>query len=308
MSLDACLPEHLRGPTTTITRVSTGLSGAGVYRVDAQGQAFVLKVALENEPLDVWQLRAAIQQSAASAGVAPRVIHIDPARRAIVTELVADRSFPAFFAHPGSREAAIILLGRTLRRVHDLPVPRQAAPSDPRGFLRALSDDLASFAVPRFVREAVVRVLAEEPPRSDRAPVLSHNDVNPSNLVFDGERLLLLDWDTAAPNDPYFDLAAVAVFLRMDEPTCNALLTAYDGPPVTVLPERFAYSRRLVAALCGSLFLHLARGTGHRGGDVTVEAAPSLVDCYARMRTGELALATADGKWSFGLALIKEAS
>ena len=102
------------------------------------------------------------------------------------------------------------------------------------------------------------------PPASARRSS-SHNDVNPTNLVYDGEKLLLLDWETAGPNDPFYDLAAIAVFLRMDEGTCLRLLAAYDGEPVAELPARFAYNRRLVAVLCGTAFLHLARHGGHAG-------------------------------------------
>jgi hypothetical protein len=55
VSLEACLPADLRGPTTTITRIAAGLSGAGVYRVEDAGQAFVLKIAGEGEPLAGWR-------------------------------------------------------------------------------------------------------------------------------------------------------------------------------------------------------------------------------------------------------------
>ena len=59
MSLEACLPADLRGPTTTITRIAAGLSGAGVYRVEAAGQAFVLKISDETQPLaDSWAIRS----------------------------------------------------------------------------------------------------------------------------------------------------------------------------------------------------------------------------------------------------------
>jgi len=104
----------------------------------------------------------------------------------------------------------------------------------------------------------------------------SHNDMNPSNLVFDGERLLLLDWDMAGPNDPFYDLAAVAMFLRMDDPTASALIAAYDAAPPAALPDGFVYARRLVAALCATIFLHLARHAGHAGGDIPADRAPTL--------------------------------
>lgn len=138
--------------------------------------------------------------------------------------------------------------------------------------------------------------------------MLSHNDVHPANMVFDGERLLLLDWDAAGANDPCFDLAAVSVFLRMDEATFASLLAAYDGEPVAALPARFRYFRRLAAVMCGANFLDIARQSGHAGatGDETLESAPSLTEFYGRMMSGALSIGAPDGQWQFGLALVKE--
>ncbi|MDB4954949.1 MAG: hypothetical protein JWO36_2518 [Myxococcales bacterium] len=305
MSLEACLPAELRGPTTTITRIAAGLSGAGVYRVDAAGQAFVLKVASESEALVDWRRRLHIQELAAKAGLGPRVIHVDDASRAVVTAFVVDRSFPAFYFDPRTREAALAQLGRTVRRVHELPLPSDADASNPRELLAAVWSELASFAVPVFVGEAVQRALTEEPPALERALVLSHNDVNPSNVIYDGEQVLLLDWNAAGKNDPFYDLAAISIFLRMDEGTCQRLLAAYDGQPST-LSSRFWYTRRLVAALCGATFLRLARDSGHAGAaGETLDSTPSLGDFYQRMRAGLLSPATGEGQWWFGLALVK---
>jgi len=308
VSLEDCLPANLQGPATTITRIAAGLSGAGVYRVEAAGETFVLKISGEGEPLARWASKLHIQQLAANAGVAPRVVHADEARRAVVSAFVVDRSFPAFYGDPRTHEAALVQLGRMVRRVHELPLPPAADSRDPVEFLATIwSGFEASFPLPAFVGEAVQRVLAEQPPARERALVLSHNDINPPNLVYDGENLLLLDWETAGPNDPLHDLAAISVFLRMDEAACLKLLAAYDGEPASRLPARFAYSRRLVAVLCGTLFLHLASRGGYAGaaGDVTLEATPALGDLYQRMRSGALSVATGEGQWWFGLALVK---
>ena len=309
MSIEACLPPDLRGPTTTITKVSAGLSGAGVYRVDAAGQAFVLKISDESQPVADWRRTLHIRHCAADAGLSPRIVHADEARRAVVSEFVVDRSFPAFYRNPGTHEAALALLGRTLRRVHELPLPPDAVSKDQQAFLQDIWSGLTNdFAVPGFAADAVRRMLVEEPPASERAVVLSHNDVNPTNLIFDGENILLLDWETAAPNDPFFDLAAVSVFLRMDEETCGKLLAAHDGESVSRLPDRFTYDRRFAAVLCGALFLHLARQRGHAGatGDETIESTPWLGDFYKRLMSGALRIDSAEGQWWFGLALLKE--
>jgi thiamine kinase-like enzyme len=307
VSLELCLPTDLRGPATTITKVAAGLSGAGVHRVEAAGQSFVLKISSKDEPLARWHQKVHIQQLAANAGLSPRVIHTDEARRAVVSAFVVDRSFPAFYLNPTTRETALGQLGRTLRRVHDLPLSPDATARNPREFLADLWSGLEDFALPAFVGDAARRVLNEDAPARDRALVLSHNDVNPSNIVYDGENLLLLDWETAGPNDPFYDLAGISVFARMDDDTCQRMLAAYDGAPVSSLPARFAYNRRLVAALCGAMFLYMARLGGHAGatGAETLDSTPSLGEFYQRMQSGSLSAATPEGQWFFGLALVK---
>jgi len=307
--LQDCLPAQLQGPGARITRVAAGLSGAGVYRVEAESGSFVLKLAGMAEPSATWQRRCQTQALAAQAGLAPAIVHVDEPRRAVLSEFVVDRSFPMYYGDPRTREAAIAKLGSMLSRLHALPLPLDAEPKLPRDVLTGIWSGLsAQFPLPSFAAEAVQRVLSEAPPASDRSPVLSHNDVNPTNLVYDGEGLLLLDWDTTGPNDPLYDPAAISVFLRMDERSCLALLSAYEARALSRLPERFGYNRRLVAALCGAVFLHLARHAGHPGvsDGETLESTLSLGDLYQQFRTGAQSVATGAGKWRFGLALLKE--
>jgi aminoglycoside phosphotransferase (APT) family kinase protein len=307
MTLEDCLPPDLRAPATTITPIAAGLSGAGVYRVERDGRAFVLKVAGAAEEDGEWRGALEIQRLAADAGLAPAIVHVDEARRAVLTVFVADRSFAPLYLDPGTREGALTLLGRTVRRIHTLPVPAAARVRDPRAFLIQLSAGLRGFALPPFAGEAIERVLAEDPPPRDGALVLGHNDLNPTNFIYDGEALLVLDWAAAGPMDASYDLAVLAVFLRMDEGTCLTLLSAYDGAPATALPARFIYSRQLAAALAGAMQLFIARQMKHPGAtDATLDSTPALGEFYQRMRAGELQVGTADGQWAFGLALLKE--
>ncbi|MDI1444321.1 phosphotransferase [Polyangium sp. 6x1] len=308
MTLEDLLPPNLRGPTTTITRIAAGLSGAGVYRVDAAGESFVLKVAAESEGEGDWRKTLHIQRLAADAGLAPRIVHVDEPRRAVLTAFVADRSFGAFYRDPRTHEAAVAELGRTVRRIHALPIPEGALARDARAFLLQIwGESMAGFALPGFARDAVERLLAEAPPAPEGAPVLGHNDLNPSNLVYDGASIVVLDWAAAGPNDGFYDLAVLSVFLRMDEGTCLRLLSAYHDQPLAALPDRFTYTRRLAAALAGTMQLHLARQMKHAGatGADTLESTPSLGEFYQRMATGALKIGTADGQWAFGLTLLK---
>jgi thiamine kinase-like enzyme len=304
-NVDACLPPALQGPDTTIVRIRAGLSGAGVYRVQAAGQVFVLK-ASPSAPLADFERTLRQLRLAADAGLAPSIVHVDAERRAILSAFVVERSFPSFYFSPQTRPAALELLGRTLRRLHDLPAPEQPSKT-PEEFLGEVWSRLSTAGpLPGFVHEAISRVRDEPAPARERALVLSHNDVNPTNLAFDGERLFLLDWDTSGQNDPFYDLATISVFLRMEADECRALLAAHDGASVSVLPERFRYNQRLAAVLCGAMFLQLARSAGHAGANgETLASSPSLSDFYQRARSGAVAFASPAGQWEFGLALIK---
>jgi aminoglycoside phosphotransferase (APT) family kinase protein len=288
--------------------MAAGLSRAGVHRVEADGRVFALKISGEALPLDAWRRRLHVQQLAANEGLAPSIVHVDEDRRAVVSGFVTDHSFPAFYGNPHTRDTAIAQLGSTLRRVHDLPLPPDAQTPDPTDHLARLWAGLAGFALPDFAADALRRVLAEKSPASDRATVLSHNDVNPSNLLYDGARILLVDWETAGPNDPLYDLATISVFARMDAGECLRLLAAHDDAPADRLPTRLVYDRRLVAATAGAMFMTLARRNDHRGAtkSETLESTPTLGEFYQRMRAGSVSIAAADGQWSFGLALAKE--
>jgi aminoglycoside phosphotransferase (APT) family kinase protein len=308
-TVEDCLPAHLRGPSTRITPMADGLSGARVYTVEAEGRSFVLKIASPHEDDADWVRAVQLQRLAAEAGLAPAVVHVDEARRAFVSAFVVDHSFMRYYLDPRTHEAALIELGQLIRRIHALPIPLGAVAIDRRQVLKHLSGELRTdCALPDFVGEAVERVLAEAPPPSDRAPVLGHNDVNPSNIVYDGKALLMLDWALARPADPFYDLAAISVFLRMDEETCSRLLSAYDGETATAIPARLSYTRRLVAAFVGTVQLCIARQLSHPGasGTETLATTLSLAEFVEKLLAGEVKFGTPDGQWAFGLALLKE--
>lgn len=67
--------------------------------------------------------------------------------------------------------------------------------------------------------------------------VFGHNDLLPANLIDDGERLWLIDWDYAGFNSPLFDLANLASNNELDRDQERHLLRLYFGaaPDVTLL-------------------------------------------------------------------------
>lgn len=62
--------------------------------------------------------------------------------------------------------------------------------------------------------------------------VFSHNDLLPANLLDDGDRLWLIDWDYAGFNSPLFDIGGLASNNGLDEKAENWLLENYFERPV----------------------------------------------------------------------------
>ena len=75
----------------------------------------------------------------------------------------------------------------------------------------------------------------------EHAPVPCHNDLLNANLLYDGERIRIVDWEYAGVGDRYFDLGNLSVNNDFAEHDDERLLEAYWSAPCT--PRRFAALR-----------------------------------------------------------------
>jgi thiamine kinase-like enzyme len=78
--------------------------------------------------------------------------------------------------------------------------------------------------------------------------VFGHNDLLPANILDDGHRLWLIDYEYAGFSTALFDLAGAASNAQMDEGQATALLTAYFGHPPDATLKR-AFDAMQVASL-----------------------------------------------------------
>jgi thiamine kinase-like enzyme len=62
--------------------------------------------------------------------------------------------------------------------------------------------------------------------------VFGHNDLLAANILDDGKRLWLLDWEYAGFNSPLFDLGGLASNSELSAELSDALLEAYFGRPL----------------------------------------------------------------------------
>jgi thiamine kinase-like enzyme len=281
------LPEDRVGVVERVAPITMGLSGAAVYAVTTSRGACVLRVQRRDLDEESFAQQLRILRRAADAGIAPPLLHVDEAARAVVSRRAAGVPMAAVLADPAQRGPLLASIVDRLRTLHALDASG-VAERDPVGYARAAAQ--AGRARPGFppwaaslapALDEIAAALAGDPRRGP-----SHNDVNPNNVLWDGARAWLVDWEVAALGHPHYDLAALALVLRLEDDVALAL-------------------RRLAGLLNGLMFLSLVDDLSVLPAP-TREVAPSLATCYAAIRAGKLDVQSPHGRAAMGLALLAE--
>src|SRR6202034_3934325 len=84
--------------------------------------------------------------------------------------------------------------------------------------------------------------------------LFGHNDLLAANLIDDGTRLWLIDWDYAGFNSPLFDLANLASNNDLAEDQERYALEAYFGQPPDAALWRAYTAMRVVSLLREALW------------------------------------------------------
>jgi thiamine kinase-like enzyme len=250
------------------------------YRVRAGGGDYVIRVfgrGTEALGIDRAAERAATE-AAARAGVGPPLVAFSD--ELIVTGFIEGEPMPRIRVE----ETAA-----ALRAIH-------AGPPLPTSFdaFRVVEDYARRAASLPPDYEPARRLASEiEAALSGREhdPVPCHNDLLNANLIWDGERVRVVDWDYAGMGDRYFDLGNLSINNGLSEDDDRRLLAAYFGEPPT--PARFAALRlmRIVSDFREAMWGVLQRSLS----DLDFDFDGYAVKHFARLR--ESAADPRYGRW-----------
>ena len=136
-------------------------------------------------------------------------------------------------------------------------------------------------------------------PHDDAEMVSSHNDLfKPDNILFDGQRVWLVDWEAAFLNDRYADLAVVANQVVTNDEEEMVYLQEYFG----AAPDQYQLARFHLMQQIAHLFYTMAflfQGSSGKPIDWS-GTVPEFRDYHRRMWAGEVDLADKDVKIVYG--------
>ena len=210
--------------------------GGGITNINLKvtdgGRAFVVRLGEDIPEHGVMRWNElALSRAAEAAGVSPAVVHHEPG--VLVLEFIPARTYgEADVRDPANLPRIVDLVARVHREIGaqlTTPVlafwPFQVV----RSYATRLAADGSVHAavLPRLMDDAAELRAATGPVEI----VIGHNDLLAANILDDGARLWLIDWEYGGFNTPLFDLAGLAGNNGLSEAQERAMLEQYFEAP-----------------------------------------------------------------------------
>ena len=295
----AAVKDAFGAAPTALAPVGGGFSGALTYRLEVADRPYLLRLETARDFFRDTRRGFACMQAAADAGVAPPLRHLDPDLRIAIMDFLPQRPLAS---HPGGPGGLAIDLGKLIARVQATPPFPPLA--DYGLILTGMSSQLAGsglFAAGLLAPHLEGLAMIREAYPWDAAPLVSsHNDPNPRNILFDGTRLWLVDWELAFRNDPLTDVAILANEFSATPETEDLLLEGWLGHAADRMTKaRLTLMRQLTRMFYAGIILsRFAAAPPTRPDDDL--SAPTPDEFRAAIAEGRLSPATPQTAYIYG--------
>ena len=295
------MPEHLREAVQRALSsvfggalveshqpMAGGASGALAFLIGVSGRRCVLRVEARRSRIRNPH-QYTCMQIASDAGIAPPLRYADAEAGVVIMDYVAEQPLHQYRGGAATLLRDLAALVEKLHATSLFPAVvdfRQLI----RRMLAHVQSGCANGLLDRHV-EAFERVVAAYP-WNPAAHVSCHNDPNPRNTLFDGNRLWLIDWETSYRNDPFVDLAILAENHAPSAEQAVGLLHAYlRREPQSAQIARLRLMRQLVRLYYGGLMLS---ATLNPAAPMEYLAAPTPDEFRAMVASGKLTPASVE--------------
>jgi aminoglycoside phosphotransferase (APT) family kinase protein len=284
-----------------------GLSGSPVYKLVVDGRPFVMRIMQEVSLLHNPLRQLTSMQLASERSITPHVHYVDLELAVSISAFVEHQPALSNIRRDSGQAASF---GALLRRLHSGP----AFPEFLDGF-QMIQGGLEQLAKAGVVLPSLLQeILAEyEPVTLALQPHLTsapcHNDLNPGNVLYDGQRFWLIDWEGACMGDPMLDLAGVIHWFMLDARQEATLLQAYfQRSPNQQELAKLALMKQVSWCLYALIFLMTSmQGEQPRAAEpIDRRELPSFGEALGAIGRGEMRLQEADMRRRLSLVMAKQ--
>lgn len=237
-----------------VEALTRGLSASSISKLRIGENYYVAKVSDLNNPENNLVREYHAQIIGAKHKVAPAVYYSDPNAGIIIMDYIETRPISTV---ERNKLAMITKFANFVQRVHAC----DAFQADQSIFRKLeiihsmLSED---FQQAEQIKSAMQIKADVEQYLNDEADLRPcHNDINPYNLLYDGNKFWLVDWAAAAQENFYFDLAACVMFFYLqNDSSIEAFLQAYFGRALSQAEkDKFYFMQTFVYIYYGIMFV-----------------------------------------------------
>ncbi|UBM59668.1 phosphotransferase [Marinilongibacter aquaticus] len=278
-----------------IEKITTGLSGALVFRMEVKAKAYLLRIIMRTDAMGNPAKHFQYMEDAAKAGIAPKLWYADVEDRLSITDFIEAQPFPVEEAKKKMPE--LIRKLHQLRAFHKVMDIFQMA----RMYLQKVEQRTL---LPQNEFNAILQAFEKIErvyPVNEEVLVSCHNDLKPENIVYDGLKPWIVDWEASFLNFGLADLSIVANFVVQDEKEERAFLEDYFDRPINEYDSaRFFLINQVLHINYCCVFLSILSSTGQ---ELDLKNLPnrSFRAFHSQMWNGQISLAENQNRLEYAL-------
>ena len=289
-----------------VSLLSGGLSGVPVCKISVNQKFYVVKLDELSDTNFNLVRNYALLEHVSKQGIAPPVYFTDAEHGVILMKYIDVKPRP-----PATLES-VKQFAYLLRKLHDGTSfsPWKSKFEILDYFYQQLTPEhQASSLIKTGIRE-VKRLHTYLSDPADMRPC--HCDLNPNNLLFDGQKYYLVDWQAASPQSFYFDLASSANFFYFySEEWCQLFLKEYFGRSThRDENEKFKLMRKFTHIYYGIVFIALPLLKNIQLSPLSeqeIASLPSYLEFMQLLGSGKVTLSDPKTQQRFGYIFLKTA-
>lgn len=289
-----------------INILSGGLTNVPVYKIAIKNKSYVIKLENVNDKNFDLHRSYKILESVSKQGISPPVYVTDADEGVVLMKYIESKP------RPEASPATIKKFTTAIRKLHDKNVfPKWKTVIE---ILELIYQNLApEYKEIRLVKECMKEIYKMIPLLFDPKDIRScHCDLNPVNVLFDGENYFFVDWQAASPQSYYFDLAyCVNWFFFYSEDLCDLFLKSYlKREPTYEECAKFYLMRIFTNIYLGIGFISLPLKENKNYpilSEESIKKLPHYLNFMQSLGSGKINLNMADTQQQFGFIFLKTA-